>query len=454
MQVVGQSQAAYTFDNGNRLTGISQGSQSVGMNYDNANRRTCLTLPNGVIASYGYDSDSRVTSLTYGTGGSCSSPPSNLGNLSYSYDTDGRMTAKTGSLASTGMPSAVSGNTFNADNAMISFNGATLSYDANGNLASDGINTYTWDARNHLTAISGAATASFTYDAFGRRASKTIAGTDMQFLYDGLNPVQELQGGTPTANLLTGLRTDEYFVRSDSSNNVSTLLTDALGSTIGLVGSAQTVATSYTYQPFGATTVGGAANGSSYEFTGRENDGTGLYFYRARYYSPTFQRFVSQDPIGFRGGDANVYAYARNAPTVWNDPIGWWIGQYPPPPPGYDPNTWGPTEQFPNGRWYLTDPGGTKWIAHPEDDDHWRHWDQQPPGGGKNKPSPPNSGKPYQNSCGPGQSPTDPNGDAPEWKPPVSEPNDNMTVPVVPMDPAIPPPIEIPEIPFIPVPVF
>jgi len=37
------------------------------------------------------------------------------------------------------------------------------------------------------------------------------------------------------------------------------------------------------------------------EFTGRENDGTGLYFYRARYYNPTFQRFIAQDPIGFGG---------------------------------------------------------------------------------------------------------------------------------------------------------
>ena len=107
------------------------------MNYDNANRRTCLTLPNGVIASYGYDDDSRVTSLTYGTGGSCLSPPSNLGNLNYSYDTDGRVTGKTGGLATTSMPSAVTGNTFNADNAMTGFNGTTLTYDANGNLTSD-----------------------------------------------------------------------------------------------------------------------------------------------------------------------------------------------------------------------------------------------------------------------------------------------------------------------------
>jgi RHS repeat-associated protein len=315
MQVAGQTQASYTWDNANRLTAIAQGSAAVGINYDNANRRTSLTLPNGVTVGYGVDNDSRITGLTYSVGSS------QLGNFTYSYDADGRVIGKGGTLATIGLPSSVTGNAFNADNGMTGFGGAAMSYDANGNLTSDGTNTYTWDARNHLTAISGATTASFTYDAFVRRTSKTIAGTGTQFLYDGLNPVQELQANTPNANLLTG-SLDEYFTRTDSSNNVSTLLTDTLGSTIGLVGPAQSIGTSYTYQPFGATTAGGAANGSSFQFTGRENDGTGLYFYRARYYSPTFQRFVSQDPIGFAAGDPNLYGYALSNPVTLKDPSG------------------------------------------------------------------------------------------------------------------------------------
>lgn len=131
---------------------------------------------------------------------------------------------------------------------------ATLNKDANGNLTADGTNTYSWDAQNHLTAVSGGATASFVYDGFGPRISKTINSTTTQFLYDRLNPVQELNAGNQvSANLLTGLRVDEYFTRTDTAT--STFLADALGSTIGLVGSSQTIATSYTYQPFGAATV-------------------------------------------------------------------------------------------------------------------------------------------------------------------------------------------------------
>ena len=299
------------------------------LNYDTANRRTCLTLPNGVVASYVYDNDSRVTSITYGTGGSCASPPSNLGNLTYTYDADGRRTVTAGSLAAVTLPANVAGGTgtaYNADNSQTAFNGTSLSYDLNGNLTGDGTNTYTWDARDHLTAISGGSTASFVYDAFGRRMSKTISGTTTQYLYDRLNPVQELNSSDGVvANLLTGLSIDEYFTRTDSSGT-SAFVADALGSTVGLVNSSGAIGTSYTYQPFGATTIAGSANGNSYQFTGRENDATGLYFYRARYYSPTYQRFVSQDPIGFAGGDANLYGYVFNGPTNFRDPFGFCVG--------------------------------------------------------------------------------------------------------------------------------
>src|SRR5687768_13807633 len=74
--------------------------------------------------------------------------------------------------------------------------------------------------------------------------------------------------------------------------------------------------------PFGATAVTGEASANSVAFTGRESDGTGLYYYRARYYNPTLGRFISEDPIGFAGGDANLYAYVGNDPISYKDPSG------------------------------------------------------------------------------------------------------------------------------------
>jgi len=87
--------------------------------------------------------------------------------------------------------------------------------------------------------------------------------------------------------------------------------------------SAGTPTTTYTYDPFGKTTVTGLST-NAFQYTSRENDGTGLYYYRARYYSPTLQRFLSEDPIGFAGGDPNLYAYVGNSPVRYRDPLGLW----------------------------------------------------------------------------------------------------------------------------------
>ena len=125
-------------------------------------------------------------------------------------------------MASTNLPQAVSGNTFNAANQMTAFGSQSLSYDANGNLVSDGTNTYTWDARNHLASISGGAFAAFVYDPLGRRASKTVNGTTTQFVYDGLNPVQELDGASPPNQTANRLAAWESTLISDSDTQACT----------------------------------------------------------------------------------------------------------------------------------------------------------------------------------------------------------------------------------------
>ena len=125
--------------------------------------------------------------------------------------------------------------------------------------------------------------------------------------------------GTPTANLLTG-GTDQTFSRTDAAGT-RTFLTDALGSTVALVDGTGAITTSYTYEPYGKTTVTGTASTNAQQFTGRENDGP-LYFNRACYLHPTFGRFISEDPVGFAAGDPNLYAYVGGSPTNATDPSG------------------------------------------------------------------------------------------------------------------------------------
>jgi RHS repeat-associated protein len=162
--------------------------------------------------------------------------------------------------------------------------------------------------------------STFQYDAFGHRISKNVNGNTTGFLYDRKNIVQELSPTAVTANLLTGLRTDEVFSRTDSAGARS-FLVDVLGSTVALTDSVGAIQTQYTYEPFGKTTSSGSPSSNPFEFTGRENDGTGLYFYRARYNSTEFRRFISEDPIGVKGG-VNLFAYAADNPVNFKDPCG------------------------------------------------------------------------------------------------------------------------------------
>ena len=111
------------------------------------------------------------------------------------------------------------------------------------------------------------------------------------------------------------------FSRTDSTGT-ATPLQDALGSTIGLVDGSGNIATSYSYDPFGNTTSSGLASSNASQYTGRENDGNGLYYYRARYVETIYGRFISEDPLGFIGSGPNSYAYAFNSPTNLIDPLG------------------------------------------------------------------------------------------------------------------------------------
>jgi RHS repeat-associated protein len=219
------------------------------------------------------------------------------------------------------MPQTLTSATYGTSNRLTQRAGANLSYDENGNLTNDGTNTYTWNARNQLVSISGSGlAASFQYDSFGNRYNKTVNSTSTSYLYDGDNIVQELSGTTPSANLLNGA-TDQVFNRTDASG-ARTPLADHLGSVLGLADDTGTLQTQYTYDPFGNTTSTGTTSTNTSKYTGREDDGTGLYYYRARYYSPTMQRFISEDPSGFAGGDTNLYAYVGNDPVNFVDPSG------------------------------------------------------------------------------------------------------------------------------------
>ncbi len=108
----------------------------------------------------------------------------------------------------------------------------------------------------------------------------------------------------------------------ERSGSTSYYQADALGSVTSLTSSTGSVANTYTYDSFGNVTNSTGSLRNPFFFAGREYDNeTSLYFNRARYYSPSTGRFISEDPIRFWGG-ANFYGYVFNSPTNFVDPFG------------------------------------------------------------------------------------------------------------------------------------
>lgn len=310
----GQQPVTYGYDAANRLTQVAQGSLTVGLGYDNANRRTSLTYPNGTSTSYSYDVASRLTNINH------LGPSGIIEALTYQYDAAGNRTSLTrNNAAASLLPAAVASATYDVANEQTAFAGATLTYDANGNLTNEGVNTYQWDARNRLVSMSGVTTASFNYDALGRRTSKVINSVASQFLYDGNDIVQEIGSGAVGAGYVGSLNVDEPFIRQGITTEF--YHGGALGSVAATSDISGVKRATYSYDPFGTTTVSGSISPNTFQFTARENDGDGLYYYRARYYSPRMGRFVSEDPIGMAGG-LNYYSYVRNNPVNYSDPSG------------------------------------------------------------------------------------------------------------------------------------
>lgn len=323
MMAASQLPITYDYDNANRLISLTQGGETVGFDYDAANRRTHVTLPNKVKTQTTYDDANQITEIAYSAAQGAS-----LGSIAYTYDAAGQRLSRGQSISGMSdlLPTLTIGaNVFDLNNRQVQTNGFGINYDANGDVATNNATkpiatSYIFDARHRLVEMkqAGAAIATFQYDPFGRRIRKTIGSATTTFLYDGDDPIQETQG-SEVNTILTGLDVDERYARMESAGQ-RYFLTDALNSTVALVDVNGVIQQTYSYEPYGEAQSSGLS-GNSYQYTGREYDGLGLYFYRSRYYDLSIKRFVSEDPTELAAG-LNVYGYADNNPGMLFDPYG------------------------------------------------------------------------------------------------------------------------------------
>jgi RHS repeat-associated protein len=344
----------YTYDDAGRLTGLThaQGTTPLadyGWTYDAAGRVTQFTSATDGTSDYTYDVHGQLTDATHvpAVAGLPTVPP----DESHTYDANGNRTD--------------TGYTTGTNNQTTSDGAYNYDYDAEGNrtrrtdTTTGEVTEYTWDHRNRLTKIieldslggNVTKTVEYTYDAFNRRIAKAIDddgdGPDLAettfFVYDGDRESRENAGdhivlqlddsGNVTNRYLHGPAVDQVLADEDDLGEVLWPLADNLGTIRDIAvsdGTTTTIVNHITYDAFGlATSEQNLANPAAqpvdhiFGFTGREiDDESDLNFYRARYYDPSVARFISQDPIGFEAGDANVYRYVGNGPTNATDPSG------------------------------------------------------------------------------------------------------------------------------------
>ena len=217
------------------------------------------------------------------------------------------------------------------------------SYDGNGNLTSDGVQTYYYDFENRLTRAvrnsDGQTLAEYRYDSFGRRAKKITddGAIVVNYLYDGAQVIEERNGDFELEKrFVYGSGIDEPLTLYDEATSETYFYQrDGLGSVTELTDDQGDVVEHYRYSPYGKrkiydsswNEISSSSAGNPYYFTGRRFDEeTGLYYYRARMYSAEIGRFLQVDPIGIIV-DLNLYSYTSNNAINYVDSIGLWPPQ-------------------------------------------------------------------------------------------------------------------------------
>jgi YD repeat-containing protein len=248
MTFPGTPDVTYTWDDAGRLVNINRtiggAAKDFAIAYDNGGRRTNMQVglykSKGKLqylkSTYGFDIANRLTGLLH------QNPTGTIENFTWTFDADGNRKSVSQS-ANIPLATPLADSSYDEANEMLSLDGATFTYDLNGNLETRkdacGTTTYTWDGRNRLTGISGfhedctPLSADFGYDALNRRIEKTVDGVTTQYVYDRWDIIQETTGGVVTTFTRT-LNIDEPLAFERSDGTVRYYMADALGTIIAL----------------------------------------------------------------------------------------------------------------------------------------------------------------------------------------------------------------------------
>ena len=287
--------------------------------YDELGRIICeKTLANNTNIWYNYDKMSRVTEKTVYDECGCT-----VDKVVYKYDDAGNLICDTSVC-----DNECSCTEYDTNNRLACYDHMAVNYDADGNMTEATVDSnymaMKYDSSNRLVK---AGNIEYTYNAENVRIRSFCSENDSQFVYDTVAKLSRLLIKN-TNGEITKYVYGRGLIGEECGGEFRTYHFDHRGSTIAITDIVGNITDTFKYDTYGKLIGRSGTTATPFLYNGRDGvmtEDNGLFYMRARYYSPDLRRFINADVVPGKISNAitlNRYAYANGNPVSNIDPLG------------------------------------------------------------------------------------------------------------------------------------